>query len=153
MLQIYNIKDKQNYLEEVAKLTILEWGNPPKSNEQLQLRINKKVAKIKENFDNPRYCKLILLDDEILIGFISIFPTDGNERCDLSPWYATMYVKKEYRRKGYSKLLNKAILNEAKSRCFEKIYLKSDLVNYYEKFGAKYIEDLKSGDKLYYIKL
>lgn len=31
-----------------------------------------------------------------LIGFISIFPTDGNERKDLSPWYATMYVKEQY---------------------------------------------------------
>ena len=36
---------------------------------------------------------------------------------------------------------------------FEKLYLKSELVNYYEKFGAKYIETLNNGEKLYYIEL
>ena len=44
-------------------------------------------------------------------------------------------------------------LKEAKDRGFNKIYLKTDLINYYEKFGAKYIEDLANGEKLYYIQL
>ena len=62
-------------------------------------------------------------------------------------------MKKEYRGLGYSKILNDAILKEAKSRGFKKIYLKSELKNYYEKFGAKYIKDLQNGEKLYYINL
>ena len=82
-----------------------------------------------------------------------MFETDGEERQDLSPWYATMYVKEEYRKKGYSKILNDAILKEAKNRGFKKLYLKSELKNYYEKFGAIYMEDLKNGEKLYYIEL
>lgn len=94
-----------------------------------------------------------MLDDENLVGFISIFPTDGDERCDLTPWYATMYVKEEYRKKGYSKILNRSILIEAKRKGFKKIYLKTDLINYYEKFGAIYMEDLNNGEKLYYIEL
>lgn len=64
-----------------------------------------------------------------------------------------MFVKKEYRRMGYSRVLNSAILKETKKRGFDKIYLKSNLVNYYEKFGAKYIKDLKNGEKLYIIYL
>jgi hypothetical protein len=50
-------------------------------------------------------------------------------------------------------LLNDAIINEARNLGYNKIYLKSDWVNYYEKFGAKYIEDLECGEKLYYIDL
>ena len=64
-----------------------------------------------------------------------------------------MYVKEEFRGNGYSKLLNNAILEEAKSRGFTKIYLKTDLINYYEKFGAIYIETLKTGEKLYCLNL
>lgn len=64
-----------------------------------------------------------------------------------------MYVKKEYRGLGYSKILNNAILAEAKRRKFKKIYLKTNLDNYYEKYGAKYMEDLNNGEKLYYIEL
>ena len=67
-----------------------------------------------------------------------------------------MYVKKEYRGNGYSKILNNAILNEAKKLGYDKshpeIYdLVETLGNYYEKFGAKYLYDLNDGEKLYYI--
>ena len=64
-----------------------------------------------------------------------------------------MYVLKEYRSKGYSKILNNAVLNEAKLLGYKKIYLKTELVNYYEKFGAIYIENLNDKEKLYYIEL
>ena len=151
-MKIYNIKDKMEYLEEIALLTQKEWGKYS-NEEEFKNKLNQKINKIKENIDNPYYCKLILLDEDQLIGFISIFETDGEERQDLNPWYATMYVKKEYRGKGYSKILNDAILKEAKNRGFNKIYLKSDLVNYYEKFGAIYMDDLSNGEKLYYIDL
>ena len=99
---------------------------------------------------------LYLIETYLLIkssNFISLFKYDGDERNDLTPWYATMYVKKEYRTKGYSKLLNNALLKHTKELGYKKIYLKSNLVNYYEKFGAKYIETLNNGEKLYYIDL
>ena len=153
MLKIYNIKEKQEFLREVAELTQKEWGKKTNSKEEFEAKINKKISKIINNFDNPLYCKLVLLDDNVLIGFISIFPTDGEERKDLSPWYATMYVKEAYRVKGYSKILNIAILEEAKKRGFKKLYLKTDLINYYEKFGATFLDTLNNGEKLYYFNL
>lgn len=151
-MKIYNIKEKQEYIEEIATLSKLEWAEY-NTEEELNNKIQQTIKKIKNNLDNPNYCKLILLDDDKLVGFISIFPKDGDEYQDLTPWYATMYVKKEYRGLGYSKILNDAILKEAKRRGFKKIYLKSELKNYYEKFGAKYMDDLQNGEKLYYIDL
>ena len=153
MLQIFNIREKQEYLREVAELTQKEWGIKTSSKKEFEEKINKKISKIINNFDNPLYCKLVLLDDDILIGFISIFPTDGDERQNLSPWYATMYVKEEFRGKGYSKILNNAILEEAKNRGFKKLYLKTDLINYYEKFGAVFLDTLNNGEKLYYFSI
>ena len=153
MLEIYNIKAKQEYLKEIAELTQKEWGSGTNSIEEFNAKIDRKINKIISNLNNPNYCKLILLQDNTLVGFISIFPHDCDERPDLSPWYATMYVKEKFRGNGYSKLLNDAILKDAKSRGFTKIYLKTDLINYYEKFGANYIETLKSGEKLYYFNL
>lgn len=153
MLKIYNIKEKQEFLREIAELTQREWGSKTNSKKEFEEKINKKISKIINNFNNPLYCKLVLLDNDILIGFISIFPTDGDERKDLSPWYATMYVKEEFRGKGYSKILNNAILEEAKSRGFEKLYLKTNLINYYEKFGAIFLGTLNNGAKLYYFSI
>jgi len=150
MLKIYNIREKQEYLEEVVTLTRLEWGNKNDTKEEFNNKVKEKIEIIKNNFDNPYFAKLVLLDDNNLVGFISLFEKDG-DRIDLKPWYATMYVKKEYRGKGYSKILNDAILKEAKKRGFERVYLKTDLINYYEKFGAIHMEDLSNGEKLYYI--
>ena len=97
-MEIYNLQDKLEYLDEVAKL-------------------------------------------------------EYEEEKELTPWYATMYVKKEYRKHGYSKLLNDAVLNEAQNRKFKIIYLKTTLKNYYEKFGAIFIKKLKLGEYLYKFEL
>ena len=149
MLKIYNIKEKQEFLREVAELTQKEWGHQTNSEEEFKKKVQNKISKIVQNFNNPSYCKLILLENNNLIGFISIFPTDGDERIDLTPWYATMFVKEDYRGKGYSKILNDAILSEARKRNIPKLYLKTTLNNYYEKFGATYLETLQNGEKLY----
>lgn len=148
MLKIYNLKDKQEYLKEVLMLEVKEWSENKNITEE---RLNRKINEVTSLFNNNYFCKLILLDDDKLIGFISMFPEDLDERKDLKPWYATMYVKEEYRKLGYSKILNDAILKEAYNRGFDKLYLKSTLNNYYEKFGAIFMEQIND-EKLYYIK-
>ena len=148
MLKIYDIKEKQEYLKEVLTLEMEEWSNDKNITKE---RLNKKINKVKSLFNNKYFCKLILLEEKELIGFISMFLEDMDERPDLKPWYATMYVKKEYRNLGYSKILNDAILDEAYNRGFDKLYLKSTLENYYEKFGAIFMEKIDD-EKLYYIK-
>lgn len=150
-MKVYNMKDKLEYLDEVAMLEYDEWASNKEENKKV--RLEKKKEKICGLFSHESFCKLILIDDNKLIGFISLFPSDCEEEKDLTPWYATMYVKKEYRNKGYSKILNDAILKEAKKRGFETIYLKTDLVNYYEKFGAIFIKKLKSKESLYKFEL
>ncbi len=143
---ILDLKDKQEYLEEVMTLEYDEWAD--NKEQDRDLRIKNKINKYFERIEDKYFVKLILLNEDKLIGFISIFPIDSEEETELTPWYATMYVKEEFRGKGYSKLLNDAILKEAKRREISTIYLKTTLENYYEKFGAKYIKDLASGEKL-----
>ncbi len=150
-MEIYNLENRIEYLDEVARLEYEEWADNKEENKQE--RIERKKMKISNMFIDKSFCKLILLDKDILVGFISLFPNDGEEEKDLTPWYATMYVKKEYRKQGCSKLLHNAILEEAKNRGFIILYLKTDLNNYYEKFGAIFIKKLNSGEKLYKIEL
>ena len=146
-MKIFNLYDKRNYLIEVMTLEYNEWALNPKINKEQ--RIQKKIKNFEDSINDNYFCKLILLDDDKLIGFISIFPYDCDEEPNLTPWYATMYVKKEYRGNGYSKILNDAILKEAKKRNIKKLYLKTELKNYYEKFGAKYIKNISNNEKLF----
>ncbi|MBO5121143.1 MAG: GNAT family N-acetyltransferase [Bacilli bacterium] len=139
-----DLKTDLSFLKEYVELCALEWGKP-KNNIEIQDKINLILS------GDKVISVLGIVEDRKLIGFISLFKYDGDERKDLSPWYATMYVKEEYRGNGYSKVLNEMIIEEAIKLGYKRIYLKTDLNNYYEKFGAIYVEDLKCGEKLYYI--
>ncbi|MDO5475041.1 MAG: GNAT family N-acetyltransferase [Candidatus Saccharibacteria bacterium] len=147
-MSIINVKENDKYLAEYCRLCSLEWGEP-KTKKEMNNFVRKKKEEVLKG--DKVISVLGLVDDNILMGFISLFKYDSDKRKDLTPWYATMYVKSEYRGKGFSKLLNDAILDEAKKLGYDRVYLKTDLVDYYEKYGAKYIEDLESGEKLYYI--
>ena len=148
-MEILDIKNTK-YLDEYILLCKEEWSDN-KTIENKELFIKEHKEKI---LNGEKVISILgLTDNNTLLGFISLFKYDGEERKDLTPWYATMYVKKEYRSKGYSKILNDALLKHTKELGYNKIYLKSELINYYEKFGAKYIENLNNGEKLYYIDL
>ena len=147
-MKFINIKDNDNYLTEYIKLCNLEWGNKKDNIEKYIIEKKEKIL------SNDKVISILgLIDENNLVGFISLFKYDGEYRKDLTPWYATMYVKKEYRGKGYSKLLNEALLNEAKKLGYTKVYLKTELENYYEKFGAIFQENLNNKEKLYYFQL
>ena len=149
-MKIVDIKKDLKYLKEYIKLCSLEWGSP-KSEEEMQKYIPKRLEKI---INGDKIISILgLFENDELIGFISLFRYEDDINAKETPWYATMYVKEEYRGKGYSKILNDAILEEAKNLGYDKVYLKSFLRNYYEKFGAKYIKDLENKEKLYYIDL
>ena len=119
-MKIINIKDNDKFLEEYIRLCSLEWGTH-KSDYEMKLYIIDKREKIHN--EDKVISILGLIDNNKLIGFISLFKHDGNYRRDLTPWYATMYVKKEYRGRGYSKKLNDAILEEARTLGYTKLYL------------------------------
>lgn len=149
-MKIVNVKGNSEYLSEYIELCSYEWGSK-KSKLEMQQYVEKRKKRILS--DDKVISILGLVDRNNLIGFISLFKYDGENRKDLTLWYATMYVKKEYRNRGYSKLLNDAILKEAIKLGYKKVYLKTELDNYYEKFGAKYTGKLNESEKLYYFEL
>lgn len=149
-MEIINIKNNILFLKEYIKLCSLEWGSK-KTEKEMQNYIKNKLKKVIDG-DNV-ISILALVEDAELIGFISLFKYDCDERKDLTPWYSTMYVKENFRGRGYSKILNDSIIKEAIRLGYRKLYLKTNLNNYYEKFGAQYIEKLSNGEKLYFIEL
>ena len=147
-MKIINITNNTKYLKKYIALCYLEWSEKEK---KLTEYIDYKLRKLK--IENNIILILGLVDHNKLVGFISLLKKDGDCEVKLTPWYATMYVKKEYRGRGYSRILNDALLEKSKKLGYTKVYLKSNLINYYEKFGAIYIKKLENGESLYYIDL
>jgi len=147
-MEVISIKNNDIYLKEYIELCNKEWGKP---RTDLNKYIEDKLTSIRQG--NEVIEVLGLINNNEMIGFISLFSEDNNERNDLSPWYATMYIKEKYRGKNYSKILNDSLIKRAKELGYKRMYLKSNLINYYEKFNAKYMETLNNGEKLFYIDL
>lgn len=147
-MKIIDIKQNKKYLKQYYKICIETWSN---NKTNINKRVKDKLNN-NSNLDNKISILGITINNK-LVGFISLFKSDYELKKELTPWYSTMYVIKEYRNKGYSKILNDLILKEAKSLGYNKVYLKTDLLNYYEKFGFKYLETLDNWERMYYIEL
>lgn len=141
-MKICYLKDNIKYIEEFVLICHEEWGTPWEKGEEKD-KLNKKVEKEKLRLE--KFPTLILLDDDNLVGFVSLFENDLDEKNYLTPWYATLYIKEEYRGRHLSKMLNDAIIKEAKKLNYKKIYLKTELENFYEKYGFKFLEQTSSG--------
>ena len=93
-MKICYLKDNIKYIEEFVLICHEEWGTPWEKGEEKD-KLNKKVEKEKLRLE--KFPTLILLDDDNLVGFVSLFENDLDEKNYLTPWYATLYIKEEYR--------------------------------------------------------
>ncbi len=85
----------------------------------------------------PRWY-LMMKNDEI-IGSFGLIQNDFIDRTDLFPWICAVYIEESERGKALgSKLLERAVI-EAALLGFEHVYLVTDHVGYYEKYGFDFI--------------
>jgi len=60
---------------------------------------------------------------------------------DLWSWLCALYIEKKYRGQNLAKLLIDQLKIDVKELGFESLYLATDHIDYYEKFGFEYIAD------------
>lgn len=84
--------------------------------------------------------------DGVPAGIVALLRADLFSRQDLFPWMADLYVCPEHRSKGIGSALQDFALKRAKEMGYQKIYLYTPLVGYYEKNGWKYIGDKMERD-------
>ena len=101
------------------------------------------------NEDKLPQTYIMYLNDKA-IGMYQITYRDLFVRPDIYPWVANIYIDKEYRKKGYGKLLISSIKNQIKNNtAFDIIYLYTTHNNLYEKYGWELIENIDRKNKLY----
>ena len=105
------------------------------------------------NYDKLPQTYIMYLDEKI-IGMYQITYRDLFVRPDIYPWVANIYVDKEYRNKGYGKLLIRSVKTEMKNNTtFDKLFLYTTHKNLYEKYGWECIETIDENHKLYKLDL
>lgn len=77
----------------------------------------------------------ILLNGQDIIGSYALLTNDIISRQDLLPWFACLFIDKQFRNRGYAEELLIHGLKETNKKGFEKLYLSTDLKGFYEKKG------------------
>ena len=132
-----DLKKYPNLLDEAASWFSSCWGIPKEAYlECMQDYLN----------DITNYGWYLCLDDNKIIGGLGVIKNDFHNRVDLYPNICAVYVNEKYRNNGIAgKLLNLAV-EEMKKKGVSPIYLVTDHVGFYERYGFEFYTFVKQED-------
>lgn len=83
----------------------------------------------------------IMVDGENLVSFCTLTQKDCIDDDRFFPWIGFVFTVPEYRGHRYSGELIELACNEAKKQGYDRVYIATDHIELYEKYGFKYIEN------------
>lgn len=89
---------------------------------------------------------LMLTDGEKLISFCTLAEKDDIQPTELTPWIGFVYTFPQYRGHRFSGRLLSYAEEKAKSQGAESVYISTNHIGLYEKFGYEFYEAMKDID-------
>ena len=140
MTQIINIREFPKWRDKAAEYFSTRWG------------IDKSIytysinASITTKYPVPRW--FIMLKDDEIIGGYGLIDNDFMVNTKFCPWLCALYVEPSMRGQDLGAQLLKHCRAEIAKLGYEKVYLNTDHVGYYEKYNWRYLGDFAhlSGD-------
>ena len=114
------------------------------------IKNNESIEEIKCTFEHS-LCKnklpqtfVALIDGEPAGMYQLSMSDDLNSRPDLYPWLINVYVDEKFRGRNVARELMNTVKENAKELGLTELYLYTKHVGLYEKFGWKFIEEVKT---------
>lgn len=132
-MKILSIREKPQYKDKAISYIQSKWA----SEKTLMLYddcINNCITT-----SNPLPHWYLLEIEDTIIGCAGLITNDFISRMDLYPWICSLYIEKEHRGHGYGSFLIEKAKEDAKKGGFSSIFLCTDHIGYYEKYGFTYL--------------
>ena len=81
----------------------------------------------------------LCLDGERIAGGLGVIENDFHDRKDLSPNICAVYTEPEYRGRGIAGRLLGTAVGDLRSKGISPVYLVTDHVGFYERYGWKFL--------------
>ena len=80
----------------------------------------------------------LCLDGDKIVGGMGVIENDFHDRKDLSPNVCAVYTEEDYRCQGIAGKLLNLVVDDMKSKGITPLYLVTDHVNFYERYGWEF---------------
>lgn len=132
-MKVISIKEHPEYKDRAIEYFQMKWASPH------SMKVYEDSISNCINTTRPLPQWYLLMENDKIIGCAGLITNDFISRMDLYPWVCALYIEEEYRGNAYGSLLLEQAKIDSKIGKFTNLYLCTDHVGYYEKFGFVYI--------------
>jgi GNAT superfamily N-acetyltransferase len=134
----FTLREKPELKEAAAEWFQNKWGVPKEAYLECM------TDYLENNTENGWY--LCMQGDEI-VGGLGVIDNDFHDRKDLTPNICAVYTEEEYRCQGIAGVLLNMAVENLKTKGITPVYLVTDHVGFYEKYGWEYLCSVQGDDE------
>ena len=132
-MHVESVRENPRITQDAIKYIQSKWANPNSMKVYEDCILNS----IKSDNGLPQW--YVLMDQDMIIGCVGLITNDFISRMDLFPWLCALYINEEARGNNYAKLLIEKVISDTNKIGYPNLYLCTDHIGYYEKFGFTYL--------------
>jgi GNAT superfamily N-acetyltransferase len=132
------LREKSQLMDKAAEWFHEKWGVPKEAYiECMEKYLN----------NETEYGWYLCLDEDKIVGGMGVIENDFHDRKDLYPNVCAVYTEKDYRCKGIAGNLLEVVVNDMKSKLITPIYLVTDHIGFYERYGWEFLCMVQGDDE------
>ncbi|MCR3955264.1 MAG: GNAT family N-acetyltransferase [Gudongella sp.] len=133
LLEIISVREKSEYKDMAIEYFQRIWASPA------SMKVYEDSIESCINSKSPLPQWYLLMSEDKIIGCAGLVTNDFISRMDLYPWVCAVYIEEKQRGNNYGAMLLEKAKYDTRKGGFTNLYLCTDHVGYYEKFGFEHI--------------